>query len=181
MSLDTVKQEIMDEAEQQAADIIDDAEAEAEQIKEDARDDAQQIKEEITSEAHDEAEAYRKEKIATAKREAKQTKLKAKQELIEKAFDQLEDRIQAMPDDERATLANQALVAVEDDIDIGRIEASPAIADALETDAEVVANEEIDGLIIENTDGTVSYDYTFRTLLDEIRSKHRKDLADRLF
>lgn len=181
MSLDTVKQEIMDEAEQQAADIIDDAQDKAEAIKDEARRDAQDIKDEIIDEAHDDAEAYRKETIATANREAKQNKLAAKQELIEAAFETLQDRIDTMDTAEQARLANQALVTVNDEIDIGQIEASPAIADDLETDADVIVNDDIHGIIIENNDGTVSYDYTFETLLDQIRSKHRKDLADRLF
>lgn len=182
MALDKVKEKILDEAEQKADQIIEEAEAEADDIVSEAKQKAERLRDEAEEEAEAEAEALRRQELASARMKAQQIKMEAKQELIHDAFDKLRDRVGEMDSDDRADLFASIIETVGKEIDIGTIYTSGDMVDAVEdmVDADVEKSD-IEGLIIEDSDGSVRYDYSFDSVLENVRTQYRKETAQELF
>ncbi|MDY6771058.1 MAG: V-type ATP synthase subunit E family protein [Candidatus Nanohaloarchaea archaeon] len=182
MALDKVKQEILDEAEDKAERIIEEAEEEADDIVSEAEQKADDLEAQARQEAEDRAEALKKQKKASAKMEARQKKMEAKQDVIDQAFTLLEDRVRNMDQDDRKELFQRVLDRISDETTIGTVHCSEEMVNAVDdmVNADVQAAD-IDGIIVEDADGSVRYDYSFDTVLENVRNEHRKDVAKELF
>jgi V/A-type H+-transporting ATPase subunit E len=182
MGLDQVKHEILQDAEEEADRIVEEAEQQAEEIVDEAEEKAEQLKEEAQQEAEEKAEALRRQELASANMEAQRKKLSAKQGVIEDAFERLEERVRDMDTEKKLDLLTDVIEDIKDEITIGRVETSEDLVSELEdrVDAEVVATD-IEGVIIENEDGSMRYDYSFATMLQNVRKNGRKAAASKLF
>ncbi|MDY6777819.1 MAG: V-type ATP synthase subunit E family protein [Candidatus Nanohaloarchaea archaeon] len=181
MSLDKVKQELLQQAEEEAEQIKQDALQRGREIREEAEQEAERIKEQAKEEAEQEAASLRKKKVASANMEAKKIKQQAKQKVIDRAFERLEERVTGMDQEQHLELVEQALDAVRDEIEIGRVEVTPAVADDLDIDATIDENSDIQGVVIHSDDGSIRYDHTFSTMLENVRNNRRKELVQQLF
>lgn len=182
MALDKVKDKILDEAEQKADRIIEEAEQEADDTVSEAEQKAQRLKDEAKEDAKEKAEALRRQELASARMKAQEIKMEAKQELIHDAFDQLRDRVSGMESDDREDLFASIIETVGEEIEIGTVHTSGDMVDAVEdmVDADV-KEKDIEGLIIEDSDGSVRYDYSFDSVLENVRTEYRKETAQELF
>ncbi len=182
MALDKVKATILDKAEQKAEQIIEEAEQEADDIVSEAKQKAERLRDEAKAEAKAEAEALRRQELASARMKAQQITMEAKQELIHDAFGQLRDRISEMDSDDREDLFASIIETVGNEIEIGTVYTSGDMVDAVSdmVDADVKETD-IEGLIIEDSDGSVRYDYSFDSVLENVRTQYRKETAQELF
>jgi V/A-type H+-transporting ATPase subunit E len=182
MGLEQVKNEIVENAEQEADRIIEEAEEQADDIISGAEEQAEQIRDQAQQHAEAEAESLKREKIASANMEAKQAKLEAKQRVIQEAFSGLEDDISDLSTSKKKELFKTALNRIQNDIDIGIVHTSDDMQDAVSDLVDVdVKTDSIQGFIAESEDGSVRYDYTFQTILDAITNDNRKTVAQKLF
>jgi len=191
MSLDTVVEDIREEARERVAEIEADAEERAEEIVAAAEDEAESTVAEAEREVEREIEREREQRIAGAKLEAKQERLEARREVLAEARERLEERIADLPDETRAELLRGLLDAAgsafDDDATL-QVYTRPADADLLETvlddyDRFELAGEHdcLGGVVVESEESRVRVNNTFDSLLDEIWEDNLKEISARIF
>jgi len=193
MSLETVVEDITDEARERAREIREEAEARAEEIVSEAEADA----EEILAEAEDRAESRiaqeRDQKLSSAKLEAKQMRLEARRDVLEEVREAVEDRIASLEGDQREELTRELLAAAAEefaDADTvqvhGRADDRELIESILEDDAYeayTFAGEYdcLGGVVVESEGSRVRVNNTFDSVLEDVWDDDLREVSDRLF
>lgn len=179
MGLQQVKDEILDEAEEQSAEIKEDAEAYREEKLEEAEKEADKIIEEAEEEIEERKEDLRKKKISNARMEAKRNKLEAEKEEINKLFEEFEEEMKDLSDDEAADMLENAVE--ETSFEVGKVVGSSQFKDAAEDEDLEFEEEDREGFLILSENGERRRDYSFNKIFKEFEENHRKQVADKLF
>ncbi len=191
MGLDTVEEDIREEARAEAAEIREAAEERAATILEEARVDADATREAAHQAAEDQIQQERERAISSAKLEAKQQLLQARRNVLEEVRGTVEEELAAMEGDRRRELTELLLDAAteefEDDAHL-EVYTRPVDADLVE---ELLADREgverggdvecLGGVLVEGGGGSVRVDNTFDSILDEVWEDRLKDISDQLF
>lgn len=188
--IENITKRIAEEAEAEAKKILADAEAEALRIRSEYEGLCAKKREEILARGKKIADERASRISGAATLEAKKAALTKKQELISDAFSAACEKLSKLSDDKRAlAVARLALLAANGGK--GEIILSKAERDAI--GAKVIANcsgntgitlseetREIGpGLIFR--DGTAETNCTFRALVEELRDRMSREIADILF
>lgn len=183
MGLEEVKKEILKQAETQAEQRLEEANERADEILDEAEEEADSVREDILEDAREEADQKKRQKIAAARMEAKNQRLAAKQDVMDEAYSRLEERIRSLPKDEKLELIESVLDRLSAEHDIGRVIVPSGFRSAVSemTDADVETGDIDDGVVVEDSSGDLSFDYTFSTVLETIRNERRQELAGHLF
>ncbi|GAB7092334.1 V-type ATP synthase subunit E [Halorubrum luteum] len=189
MSLDTVVEDIRDEARARAEEIRSEAEAQAEEIRSEAEADAERIREERLAEADRTIEQEREQTLSSAKLEAKQARLGARRNVLEDVRDRVEESIGSLEGDRRRELTETLLDATlaEFDDDSVAVYARPEDADMVEELLEDRPGEldgEVDclgGVVAESDASRVRVNNTFDSVLETVWDDELKNLSERLF
>lgn len=190
MSLETVVEDIREEAREEAAAIRDEGEARAEEIVSEAEADAERIHEEAEREAERAIEREREQAVSSAKLEAKQERLEARRDALQEVYDAVEERIASMEGERREELTRALLANAAEEF-----EGNEASVHCRADDADLVDNlvtefdgfaraDEIDclgGVVVESESSRVRVDNTFDSVLDDVWEDSLKDVSDRLF
>ena len=179
MSLDTVVEDIREEARARAEDISEEG---------------QQRADEIVSEAEREAEREisqeREQKLSGAKLEAKQARLEARRELLEDVHDDIEAQIADIDGDEREQLTRSLLDAAIEafDTDSVRVRGRADDEELLET---IVADHDsfevgepvdcLGGVVVEADGSRVRVNNTFDSVLEDVWEENLREISARLF
>lgn len=180
MSLEDVKEEILDEAEQKAQNILEDASEHRNAVISDAEERAEEIIEQARQEAEKEAEALRRKELASARMEARKKRLAAREAVLDAAFQQFRDDILDLSEDEERDLIEAGLDRLSELVDIGTVHAPTAFEDLAEEYGEY-AEFDGRGFIAESADGSRRFDMRFTQIADDVIEEHRKDVAEVLF
>jgi V/A-type H+-transporting ATPase subunit E len=190
MSLDTVVEDIREEAEREADEIEAEAEERAEAIIAEAEADAEEIRDEIERETDREIEQEREQKLSGAKLEAKQARLEARRSVLQEVREDAEAAIadleegreeltRALLDDAAAEFAEGASVEVygrADDREL--IESILADYDGYEYAGEFDC---LGGVVVESSESRVRVKNTFDSVLADVWEDNLKTVSDRLF
>jgi V/A-type H+-transporting ATPase subunit E len=191
MSLETVVEDIREEAREEAATIRNEGEARAEEIVSEAEADAEAIREEAREEAERQIEREREQAVSSATLEAKQDRLEARRDALQDVRAAVEERIAEM-DGERREALTRALLA-----DAAReFEGDDAVSVSCRAADEALVGDlvaafggfgvagEVDclgGVVVESESSRVRVDNTFDSVLDDVWEDSLKDVSDRLF
>jgi len=184
MGLEDVKKEILKQAENTAQQRREEAEEEADRILEEAEEEAEDIRSEIIDDAEEQVDQIRRERIASARMDAKKQKLAAKQDVMDEAYDKLEQRVHALDRESKVELIRTVLDELGTEHAIGHVHVPHGFKDAVKdlTDADVSTRDDLDaGVIVEDSSGDLSFNYSFATVLETIRKENRQELAETLF
>ena len=191
MSLDTVVEDIRDEARERAKEIRDDAEQRADDIVDEADGDADDIVAEAEADAEREIEREREQQLSSAKLEAKQMRLEARRDALEDVHAAVEDRIAAIDGDEREELTSALLDAAADEFDAdsdvrvyGRSDDEALISEILDDyDGFEFAGEHdcLGGVVVESDTSRVRVNNTFDSILEDVWEDELKEISARLF
>lgn len=206
MSLETVVEDIRDEARERAKEIREDADERADEIIAEAEADADEIVAEAEAEAEREVEREREQKLSSAKLEAKQMRLEARRDALEDVRETVESRIAAIDGDEREELTRALLDAAADEFDAdsegqgpsgnrtqsddsdvrvyGRGDDEALISDILDDyDGFEYAGERdcLGGVVVESDASRVRVNNTFDSVLEDVWEDNLKELSARLF
>jgi len=190
MSLDTVVEDVRDEARARAEEIREAAESEADEVVAEAEADAERIREERLAEADRQIEQEREQTLSSAKLEAKQERLGARRDVLEDVHDDVEAAIAGLDDDRRRelteTLLDASLAEFDDDDDVAvytRAEDVELLEDLVEArNAEV--DGEVDclgGVVAESDTSRVRVNNTFDSVLESVWDDELKNISERLF
>lgn len=191
MSLETVVEDIREEAREEAAAIRDEGEARAEEIVSEAEADAERVHEEAEREAERQIEREREQAVSSAKLEAKQERLEARRDALQQVREAVEERVASTEGERRAELTRALLANAAEEFDDADTVSVYCRADD-ETLVEELADEfdgvalagEVDclgGVVVESESSRVRVDNTFDSVLDDIWEDSLKDVSDRLF
>jgi V/A-type H+-transporting ATPase subunit E len=191
MSLETVVEDIRDEARARAEEIRSEAEERAEEIVREAETDREEILEEAEREVDEQIKQEREQKLSSAKLEAKQERLEARRDLLQEVRDRVEDRVAEMSGDRRETLTRELLDAAVEEFDADasvEVYGRPDDAELLQS---IVADDDrttyageyecIGGVVVEGADSRLRVNNTFDSVLEEVWEDSLKDVSNRLF
>ena len=191
MSLETVVEDIRDEARARAEEVRTDGESRAEDILEEAERDAEEVLEEAEREAERQVAQEREQKVSSAKLEAKQQRLEARREVLEDVRDEVETRVADIDGDEREELTRTLLEAAAAEFDgdetvrvHGRADDEELLESVLEDFEGFEAGEPVDclgGVVVESDASRVRVNNTFDSVLEEVWEENLREISARLF
>jgi len=191
MSLDTVVEDIREQARARADAIREEADEEADQLIAAAEADAEEIREEIIGDAEAQIDQEREQKLSSAKLEAKQARLEARRDVLQSVRDDVEQAIVELSGEDRreltAALLEAAAEEFDDDAEVeiyGRADDQELFEDLLsEYDGYEYAGEFdcLGGLVAESQTSRVRVKNTFDSILDEVWEDNLREISDRLF
>lgn len=191
MSLDTVVEDIREQARTRAEEIRAEAESEAEGIIEQAEADAEETIAEAEREVEREIEQERDQRLSSANLEAKQRRLEARRDLLEAVREDVEDRIAAIDGDRREELTRMLLEAAAEefeDVDSASVYGRAADEDLL---ADLLADYDgfefagdydcLGGVVVESSASRLRVNNTFDSILEDVWEAELREISDRLF
>jgi V/A-type H+-transporting ATPase subunit E len=190
MSLDTVVEDIRDEARARAEEIRSDADERAEGIVADAEADAEEILEERQRAVDRQIEQEREQKLSSAKLEAKQMRLEARRDVLQDVRESVEERIatmeegreeltRALLDDASEEFADGATVRV-----YGRGDDEALLTSILaDYEGYELAGERdcLGGVVVESESSRVRVNNTFDSVLDDVWEDNLREVSAELF
>jgi V/A-type H+-transporting ATPase subunit E len=190
MSLETVVEDIREEAREEAAEIRAEGEARAEEILDEAEADAERIHEEAERAAERETEREREQAVSSAKLEAKQARLEARRDALQRVREAVEERVAAMEGERRETLTRALLADAarefdDDDVSVYCRADDAALVEDLVAEFDGFSHagdvDRLGGVVVESESSRVRVDNTFDSVLDDVWEDSLKDVSDRLF
>ena len=190
MSLDTVVEDIRDEARAQAEEIRAEADQQAEEIIADAEAEAERIREEREREATRQVEQEREQKLSGAKLEAKQARLEARRGVLQEVREEAEQAIADLEDGREEltrALLEDAAGEFDDDATVevyGRPDDQALLESILADYGGYEYGGEFDclgGIVAESEGSRVRIKNTFDSVLEEVWEDNLRAVSDRLF
>ncbi|WP_128905294.1 V-type ATP synthase subunit E [Halorubrum amylolyticum] len=189
MSLDTVVEDVRDEARARAEEIREAAESEADEIVAEAEADAERIREERLAEVDRQIDQEREQTLSSAKLEAKQERLGARRDVLEDVRADVEAAIEGLDGDRRRELTETLLDATLAEFDDEEV-AVYTRAEDVDLLEELVEgrNAEVDGevdclggVVAESDTSRVRVNNTFDSILESVWDDELKNISERLF
>ncbi|MFB6146634.1 MAG: V-type ATP synthase subunit E [Halobacteriaceae archaeon] len=190
MSLDTVVEDIREEARERREEILEDARDRRDEVIEEAEADAEEIVEEAEAEVEAEIEDEREQAVSSAKLEAKQQRLEARRDALDRTRERVEDELAELDGTRRRELTAALLDATADAFDEGHVEVygrpddRELVEDLLsEYDDMSWAGEQdcLGGVTAESDASRIRVDNTFDSILDDVWEDELRAVSDRLF
>ncbi|AUX07689.1 A-type ATP synthase subunit E [Halalkaliarchaeum desulfuricum] len=190
MSLDTVVEDIREEARARADELLDEANAEAEEIVSEAEADAERLRQEREAEVERTIAQERDRSLSSAKLEAKQERLEARRDLLDEVREETESALTELEGDRREELTGALLEAAlaefdEESVVVRGREEDAELLERLLSDVEDAhvgdAYDCLGGVVVEGDGSRVKVNNTFDSLLEEVWDRNLKELSDTLF
>lgn len=191
MSLDTVVEDIRDEARARAEEIRSQGETRAEEIIADAEADADRIVEEREAAVEKQIEQEREQTLSSAKLEAKQQRLEARRDVLQQVHEQVEEELADLSGQKRETLTRKLLDDASEEFDddatvqvYGRAADETLLTKILADYDDYSFAGEYDclgGVVVESTSSRVRVNNTFDSVLEDVWEDNLKELSTRLF
>ncbi|PSQ40355.1 V-type ATP synthase subunit E [Halobacteriales archaeon SW_12_71_31] len=192
MSLDTVVEEIREEAHEEATEIREAARQRADEIVAAAEKEADETVATAETEAESEVEQRRRQRVSAAKLEAKQTRLEARRAALDDVHEQVESAVADLEGERRERLTRALYEAAAEEFDgderlrvYGREDDHDllaSIADAADHEATVAGDHDcLGGVVVEGEDSRVRVDNSFDSVLADVWEDHLREVSDRLF
>ena len=179
MGLETVKDEILSNANKQAGFVIAEAKKEADRILKEAEKKAELMKEHAEARTKKRIELMKKQELTSAELDNRKMLLEAKKQAVENVFAEARARIEKLDDAQREAHLKKLFDKIKKDIEPVHIYCSKRDHPLLKAKAETAGI--IGGLIAENNDKTVRVDYSFETLLQSVKDNEMQEINKILF
>ncbi|NGM70215.1 V-type ATP synthase subunit E [Natronolimnobius sp. AArcel1] len=191
MSLDTVVEDIREEAHARAEDIRDDAESRATEIESAAEEDAEEILADAEREVEREVEQLREQRLSSAKLEAKQKRLEARRDVLGDVREQVESELVDLEGETREELTRDLLEAARVEFDEGDDVSVYGRADDQELLESILADYDgyeyageydcLGGVVVESDQSRVRVNNTFDSVLEDVWEDNLQEISNRLF
>lgn len=183
MGLEKVRLDILEKAQRESDEILAAAAAEARAIMRSAEKQAQDYKKALAEKEDKTAELMKRREVASAELEMQKQILSAKNELIESVFGQVKGKLKTRSDKSREADVRSLLKAASQEMDVAVVQCNGKDAKFLEGIGLKIAKNDamLGGIIAESQDGKVRADYSYDTLLGQVKAKVLSDVAKKLF
>jgi len=191
MSLESVADDIREQARAEAERIREAAEAEADAIIEEAEAEADELRAERKRETERQVSQEREQTVSSAKLEAKQLRLRAHRDALDAVRTSVEEHIADIGGEQRRELTGELLDAALAEFEEGE----PLVVHGRATDEALLESltddqdrlrigepvDRIGGVIVEGTETSMRVDNSFDTVLKEVWEDNLRHISDQLF
>ncbi|WP_313691500.1 V-type ATP synthase subunit E [Halorarum halobium] len=191
MSLDTVAEDIREEARARAEEIREDGEERADEIVAEAEAEAERVREEREAAVERQIDQEREQALSSAKLEAKQERLEARRDALETVRAEVEAAIADLEGERREELTRLLLDQAAEEFDdaetvsvYGRAGDEELLTDVLseyEGWSYAGSRDCLGGVFVESEGSRVRVNNTFDSVLEDVWEDNLKELSDRLF
>ena len=184
MGLEKVKQEILESAVKKAESITGAASSEAKEIARAVDKRLDEYGRLIEDEIEKAADALKRRELAATELEVRKGMLAAKSRAIEAVFSDARKRIGQLSDKRRESHVRALLDSARSELAVAVVICNPKDADVVGTFGKVKVVEDgsmLGGIIAESGDGRLRVDYSYDTLLGQVKSKVLSDVSRALF
>ncbi len=190
MRLETVVDDVRDEARARAEELRGEGERRAEEIISEAEADAEEIKETREQAVEEQIAEEREQALSSAKLSAKQERLEARRDVLEQVHERFETAVATIEGERRegltrSLLENAAEEFGNEDVEVyGREEDEELLTDLLsEYEGWSFAGTEdcLGGVIVESEQSRVRVNNTFDSVLAAVWDEELKRISERLF
>lgn len=180
MGLEAVKEEILNSAKEQANSMTSEARKESSRIEKETEKKIEEMQAKSEMETKKAFDIIKRQELASAELENKKMLLEAKKQIIDAAFAEARKKLENLDDKKREAIMKRLLERAKSEIEAAKIYCSKRDAKLAKGIATQNA-EMIGGLIAENKDGTIRIDYTFDTMLQNIKERELQNISKLLF
>ena len=189
MSLDTVVEDIRDDARTRAEEIREEAQARAEEIVAEAETEADELVAEREAAVERQIQQEREQALSSAKLEAKQARLEARRDVLEDVRDQTETALAELGGDRREKLTRALLDDAASEFNgaivvYGRSDDESLLESLIEERDGCSYGGDHDclgGVVVESEQSRVRVDNTFDSVLTDAWEDSLKELSTQLF
>ncbi len=191
MSLETVVEDIREEAHARATEIREEGEARAEEIEAAAEADAEEILAAADREATRESEQLREQRLSSAKLEAKQERLEARRDVLSTVRERVEAELASLEGTTREELTRTLLEAASTEFDDGddvRIygrdddeELLTTLASEYDGYSYAGSYDCLGGVVVESEQSRVRINNTFDSILEDVWEANLREISNTLF
>ncbi|WP_134668419.1 V-type ATP synthase subunit E [Halorussus marinus] len=191
MSLDTVVEDIRNEARERAKEIRSEGDERAAEIVSEAEADAEEILAEQERETEQTIAQEREQKLSSAKLEAKQKRLEARRDVLQDVRESVEERLATLGGDDREALTRELLDAAAEEFDDGATVRVYGKPDDDELLTDIVADYDgyeyageydcLGGVVVESQESRLRVNNTFDSVLESVWEDNLQDISGRLF
>ncbi|MBI3036217.1 hypothetical protein HYY73_00450 [Candidatus Woesearchaeota archaeon] len=183
MGLEKVKQEILERAKAEADKAVDDAKSEAKAVMKSAEKQVTVYERVMEEDLEALSNAVKRREVASAELELKKQLLSAKSGLIEGVFGEARKKLGSLSDKKRESHITALLDSARKEMNVSVVQCSGKDARFLDSSGlKVVRNDSmLGGIIAESPDGKLRIDYSYETVLGQVKSKVLGDVAKILF
>lgn len=180
MGLEEVKEEILNSARSDSGKIIEEAKNEAQQILSKATKRVTEYKNKLKEDKKKLIENLEKMKIAQARSEAKKLILEKKKGIIDTVFEKSKQKLASLSDNEREKYIQKLIEKAKNEMEIVTVYCNKKDKKFLQ-DFECQETDIIGGVIVENKDRSIRIDYSFETMLDNVKEASLQEISKILF
>lgn len=180
MGLEDVKKGLEKQLKKECAAIEKETAQQRQELLDAAQEEIDAYKKRVEQEVEQEVAVLERRELAGAKLTAKKTLLKAKKELVDKAFSEALKELASKPEKERKARLETLVKHASQDLDVHTLYVAEQDTTLL-AGYEVRAAKITGGVICENADGTQRIDLSNETLLAHVREQYLKEVAKALF
>lgn len=180
MGLETVKEEIIRSAKEQADSLIAEARVESNRITKETEEKVKEMKEKSELETKIAINMINKQELASSELENKKMLLDTKKQIIERAFIEAKKRLESLGSEKREIYIQKLLEKARKEIEIKYVYCNKIDLDFLK-DFKTETVDIMGGIIAENEEKTLRVDYSFDTMLQTIKENDLQNINNILF
>ncbi|MEA2037652.1 MAG: V-type ATP synthase subunit E family protein [Nanoarchaeota archaeon] len=180
MGLDELKDEVLSKAKKQAQATLADAKEEEDKIMKYADKRLADYKNTVNQDAKKVIAMIERRKVASSKLEIKKEALAAKKKITEGVFKKARQRLTKLDSQQRESHIQKLINKVKGEMDVSKIYCNNKdikFVEGFGTEETKI----IGGIIAENNDKTIRIDYSYETMLGDIKEENIQEIAKTLF
>ncbi len=178
-SVRALADEITAEAQAEADKIVEEAKKEAEKIVTEKKKELESFLAEAKASAESEAERIKKTEISKAKGELKNLRVARIREIIDQAAEEALQKLRKASPKEKKETAKRLFSIAKSQMPVAVVYGKKEIASAIPDTVKFV-EKDIDGIVAATSDGSVTLDLTYDTLVESIKNEQTEELIKAL-
>ena len=180
MGLETVKEEILNNAKEHSNSLIAEARREANGMMREAEKKIEEMREKSESETKRMLDAIKRQEMASVELENKKMLLEAKKQIIESVFVEAKKSLEGLDDKKRETYLKKLLDKSKNEIEVVNAYCNKKDSTFLKG-FHIETIDISGGLMAENREKTIRIDYSFETMLQSIKENELQNINKILF
>lgn len=180
MGLESVKEEVIRNAREQAGSMLAEARKEAGRIIKEAEADAEEVKAKSEAETKKLTDTIKRQELASSELDSRKIVLDAKKQAIENVIAEARKKLEALDDGNRESFIKKLLDRSKKELEVAYIYCSKRDVKFVKGN-ETIITEMLGGIIAENREKTIRINYSFETLLESVKENELQNISKLLF
>ncbi|HLC59900.1 MAG TPA: V-type ATP synthase subunit E family protein [Candidatus Nanoarchaeia archaeon] len=180
MGLDSVKEEVIRNAKEQASLMLAEARKEAGNIVKEAEAKSEEMKAKSEADTRKQIDTIKRQELASSELESRKIVLDAKKQAIENVIAEARKRIESLDDRKREVYIKKLLEKSKKELEVAYIYCSKKDLKYVK-ETETIIMEMLGGIIAENREKTIRVNYSFETQLESVKETELQIISKLLF